>query len=185
MRNVFSVYRQRFAKGRVYSPIAYFCGALLRRRFTDAGALAWLRGSPMPNIRNDHRGTIVAGDVALYPDVTLICRPGARLSVGDGTYINRNTFLFAEKEISVGEDCMISWDVIITDTDGFGEERNPGGARPVKIGDRVWIGSKAVILGGAVIGDNVVVAGGSVVTGEVATGAIVATRPAHEIGRVE
>ncbi len=184
MRNAVSVYLERLRKGRVYSPLSYLLGASLRGRFTEAGAVAWLRGPPVPHI-DAGQGAIEVGDVGIYPGVSMICSRGGRISVGDNTYINRNTYLFAEEEITVGEECMISWDVIITDTDGYGELGNPGGARPVQIGKKVWIGSKAVILGGAVIGDGAVIAGGSVVKGEVEAGEIVASRPAKEIYRID
>ncbi len=184
MKNTLSVYVERLRRDRVYSPVAYLFGAFLRGRFTDAGAVAWLRGPPVPRI-DARQGEIVVGDVAIYPGVSMTCRRGGRIAVKNGTYINRNTYIYAEKEITVGEDCMISWDVIITDTDGFGETRNPGGAQRVRIGKKVWIGSKAVVLGGSVIGDGAVVAGGSVVKGEVKAGDIVASRPAKELYRFD
>jgi len=180
VRGTLAVYRERFARGRVYSPVSYLLGSFLRRRFTEAGAVAWLRGPPMPRIEK-RNGEIRVADVALYPGVAMVCRNGGRITVGDGTYINRNSFLYAEKEISIGEGGMISWDVIITDTDGFGERGGPGRTRPVSIGRNAWIGSRVVILGGSTIGDGAVVAAGSVVQGHVKPGEIVARRPAREL----
>jgi acetyltransferase-like isoleucine patch superfamily enzyme len=184
MKNAITVYKKRYSEGKVYSHLAYMLGAWLRRKFTDAGAVAWLRGPPVPEIKAKG-GSIVVGDVGIYPGVRMVCRPGARIKIDNGTYINRNTLLYAEKEITIGANAMISWDVIITDTDGFGEKGNPGGARPVRIGDGTWIGSKAIILGGADIGDGAIIAGGSVVSGAVNPGAIVVSRPAKELFRLD
>lgn len=177
---VLQVYRKHFAAGRRYSLPAYGLGALLRPRCTSAGALARLRGRPAPVIRNDG-GEIHLGDVGLYPGVRLTTTPGARITVGDGTYLNRNTMVYAEREVHIGKGAMIAWDVIITDTPGFGECPGTGESQPVFIGDGAWIGAKAVLLAGARIGEGAVVAAGAVVDHIVEPGAIVAARPARPV----
>jgi maltose O-acetyltransferase len=55
-----------------------------------------------------------------------------------------------------------------------------GGA--VVIGDRVWIGYRAIVLPGVSIGEGAVVGAGAVVTKNVEPYAIVAGNPAREIG---
>lgn len=52
----------------------------------------------------------------------------------------------------------------------------------VVIGNRVWIGYRAIILPGIVIGDGAVVGAGAVVTADVEPFAIVAGNPARKIG---
>jgi acetyltransferase-like isoleucine patch superfamily enzyme len=52
----------------------------------------------------------------------------------------------------------------------------------VVIGDRVWIGYRALILPGVSIGEGAVVAAGAVVTKDVAPFVIVGGNPAQEIG---
>ena len=54
-------------------------------------------------------------------------------------------------------------------------------ARPVSIGNDVWIGEKAIVLRGRV-GDGAVIGAGAVVTRDVAPRAIVAGVPARVIG---
>lgn len=49
------------------------------------------------------------------------------------------------------------------------------------IGNNVFVGVYAVILGPCTIGDNVTIGAGSIVVNDVATGAIVAGNPAREI----
>ena len=53
---------------------------------------------------------------------------------------------------------------------------------PVTIGDRVWIGYRALILPGVTVGEGAVVAAGAVVTKDGAPYAIVGGNPATEIG---
>lgn len=52
----------------------------------------------------------------------------------------------------------------------------------VVIGDRVWIGFRAVVLPGVIIGEGAVVAAGAVVSRDVAPYTIVAGSPARVIG---
>ena len=52
----------------------------------------------------------------------------------------------------------------------------------VRIGDRVWIAYRAIVLPGVTIGEGAVVAAGAVVTADVAAYAIVAGNPARQIG---
>jgi len=59
-----------------------------------------------------------------------------------------------------------------------------GEAKSVLIGDRVWIGSRNVILPGVTIGDNAVIAAGSVVVKDVAPNTLVAGNPAKHIKNI-
>ncbi|WP_269453174.1 DapH/DapD/GlmU-related protein, partial [Paenibacillus elgii] len=62
-------------------------------------------------------------------------------------------------------------------------ERNSGVeyGKPVKIGNNVWIGGRAVINPGVTIGDNVVIASGAVVTKDVPDNVVVGGNPAKII----
>lgn len=55
--------------------------------------------------------------------------------------------------------------------------------KPAKIGNDVWIGSGAVIMGGVAIGNGAIVGAGSVVTKNVEPYSIVVGNPAFEIGK--
>jgi acetyltransferase-like isoleucine patch superfamily enzyme len=106
-----------------------------------------------------------------------------RVSIGAGCNINSGVLLDGRGELTVGDLVNISEDVLLLTADH--DPRSPtfeGRARPIQIGDRTWIATRAIVLPGTVIGDGALVAAGSVVHGEVAPGTIVAGNPAIEIG---
>ncbi|KAJ2355183.1 hypothetical protein IWW50_003465 [Coemansia erecta] len=57
-------------------------------------------------------------------------------------------------------------------------------ARPVKIGNNVWVGGGAIILPGVTIGNNVTVGAGSVVTKDVPDNVVVVGNPARIVKHV-
>ena len=59
-----------------------------------------------------------------------------------------------------------------------------GSARSIYVGDRVWIGAGAIILGGVKIESDSVVAAGAVVTKNVPSRCVVAGVPARVIKKI-
>ena len=57
-------------------------------------------------------------------------------------------------------------------------------ARPITIGDDVWVGGNVTVLPGVTIGSGTVVGGGSVVTRSIPSGVIAAGNPARVIRNV-
>jgi acetyltransferase-like isoleucine patch superfamily enzyme len=158
---------------------AYVRGVLLRRKFASAGLLAVMPGRPRIQIIN-HGGQLHCDNVALFPGVRLECFAGARIALGNGTYLNRNTEIIAASEVRIGHDCKIAWDVVIMDTDQHGIGDQPAVTHPIHIGDNVWIGCRAIILKGVTIGHGAVIGAGAIVTKDVPPGAIV-TGPAAAV----
>lgn len=160
-------------------PLRYrLWGWWVSRRFTRAGWLACAPGFPKVRVRNQG-GTLEAGNCLFFPGVRLEVGERGRLSIGTGTYLNRNTEVIAWQAVTIGRDCMIGWDVLIMDTDQHPVPGRGLDNRPVRIGDRVWVGARATILKGVTIGDGAVVGAGAVVTHDVPAGAI-ATGPAAQ-----
>jgi acetyltransferase-like isoleucine patch superfamily enzyme len=129
-----------------------------------------------------------AGTVSLQRGVRIVV-DGGRLSIGHATNVNGlGTRLLCRESITIGSECTFSWDVQVLDND-FHAMTVDGTVRPsvapVVIGDRVWVGTRVVILKGVTIGDGAVIAAGSVVTSDVPAGTVAAGVPARPVGRVD
>lgn len=57
-------------------------------------------------------------------------------------------------------------------------------AKPITIGNNVWLGGGAIVLPGVTIGDNTVVGAGAVVTSDLPADVIAVGNPAKVIGKI-
>jgi len=108
------------------------------------------------------------------------------LSVGRSFFMSSASAIVAQRHVSIGDDVLISWDVLIMDGDGHriydanGKQRNS--PMPVMIGNKVWVGCRTLILKGVHIADGVVVAAASTVSKSItASDSIVAGNPAKVV----
>lgn len=90
------------------------------------------------------------------------------LCLGDGFNMTAESTIVCAKEIRFGCDCLLSWDILVMDTDEhplYNKENtriNPDKA--IRVGDHVWIGCKCVLLKGAEVPNDTVVAAGTLLT---------------------
>jgi len=168
---------------RKHSLLSLLLGLWLRFRFSRAGLVVREPGLPTIKVRNGG-GRIEVANCTFYPGVRLEVLRGARIRIGNGTYLNRNTEVIAQQEVTIGRDCKIAWDVLIMDTDQHGIGNASPIAKPVRIGDRVWIGCRAIILKGVTVGDGAVIGAGAIVAKDVPPGAVVVGQAARVIRRV-
>ena len=84
--------------------------------------------------------------------------------------ISGETKVISSNDISIGDDCVISWNSQIMDTDFHsiydenGNKQNQD--EKIIISNHVWIGSRCNILKGSYIPPGSVIASGSTITGE-------------------
>jgi acetyltransferase-like isoleucine patch superfamily enzyme len=116
-----------------------------------------------------------------------IRRIGVR--IGRNTRIGRNCTIDARSPLTIGDNVALSPEVMILA--GTHDVNDPEfadsevGPWAVTIEDRVWIGTRAMIMPGVTVGRGAVVAAGSIVTKDVPPLTIVAGVPAKPIGMRE
>lgn len=105
-----------------------------------------------------------------------------KISIGAHCSIPHFAFFVAGERISIGDHVVFGHAVQLYTSDH--DPDDPEFSRrdaPIEIHDRVWVGSRALILKGVVIGEGAVVAAGSVVTRNVPAFTIVGGNPARVI----
>jgi maltose O-acetyltransferase len=109
-----------------------------------------------------------------------------RLTLGEGTFLNRDCFIEAVADVTVGTGCQFGPQVMVLTSH---HERLPDGRierkatpLPVVIGDRVWIGARALILPGVTRGSAPHIAPGAVQTKDCRTPGTSAGVPAKPVG---
>jgi len=89
----------------------------------------------------------------------------ANLYFGDKFYITANSEIVCNDEIIFGSNCLLSWDILVMDTDAHPIKNLNGQTtnydQPISIGSNIWIGCRTTILKGTRIKNNCVVAVGS------------------------
>ena len=115
--------------------------------------------------------------------------PGAIIKIGNNVGISGAT-ISSSLSIHIGNNVLIGSGVLITDNDAHAlksEQRNNLACiiqKPISIEDNCFIGARAIILKGVIIGTGAVIGAGSVVTKNVNPFSIVAGNPAKIIGDV-
>ena len=128
------------------------------------------------------------GDNCVVNNTSIILdNEGAEIKIGNKTSIAKAQIVSLEPyKIEIGEDCMLSYDIEIRNTDShkiYDKDTNKriNEGNSVNIGNHVWLGMRALILKGVNIGNNSIVAGGSIVTKDVKANTIVSGSPARQI----
>lgn len=160
------------------------------KRFGQGSIINWptgnMYGERWISIGDD---TMIAGQVTLSAGMM----PGQQMMtdpvviIGDRCLIGRGSAIVGHYRIDIGDDVFTGMNVYITDQNhGYEDIAAPIGIQdpeddPVVIGSGSWIGSGAVVLPGARLGENCVVAANSVVRGEFPSYSVVAGVPAKVV----
>lgn len=114
-----------------------------------------------------------------------ICDYGYNIEVGENFYSNHNLVILDANKVKFGDN------VFIAPNCGFYtaghpldyKTRNKGleYAKPIEVGNNVWIGGNVVVLPGVTIGDNVVIGAGSIVTKDIPSNSVAVGNPCRVI----
>lgn len=117
------------------------------------------------------------------------CDFGYNIYIGENFFSNYNLVILDEARVSIGDNVFIAPDCGIY-TAGHPvniKQRNEGleYAKPVIIGDNVWIGGGVKIMPGVTIGNGTVIGSGSIVTKDIPSGVIAAGNPCRIIKTID
>ena len=163
----------------------------------------WFPASVPPNVRAGEGTWIYSSFSFLHYSSA---RPsGVRIGRSSGIYNGTHFDLGPDAEVVIGDYCAIVGAIIATNgrvevgdygfiahevviADQSAAMPYPRGKAPtspgVIIGANVWIGTRAIVLAGARIGEGAIVGAAAVVSGEVPPYSIVAGNPSRVVGSV-
>ncbi|MBR3884167.1 MAG: sugar O-acetyltransferase [Bacteroidaceae bacterium] len=116
------------------------------------------------------------------------CDYGYNIEIGENFYMNVNCVILDGAKVTFGDN------VFVAPGCGFYTAGHPIGAtlrnkgleyaKPITIGNNVWIGAQVCVLPGVTIGDNCVIGAGSVVTKDIPSNVVAVGNPCHVIRNI-
>jgi maltose O-acetyltransferase len=116
------------------------------------------------------------------------CDYGYNIEVGRNFFANHNTVILDAAKVTFGDN------VFVAPNCGFytaghpidANQRNAGleYAKPITIGNDVWIGAGVHVMPGVTIGSNVVIGGGSVVVKDIPSDSVAVGNPCRVIRKI-
>ena len=133
------------------------------------------------------RGLLGKSDGDTFINQPFYCDYGSNIRVGRRFFANFNFTVLDEAAVTVGDNCFIGPNVSIYtachSTDPIERNSRREWAKPVTIGDNVWIGGSVTILPGVTIGSNVTIGAGSVVVKDIPDGCVAVGNPCRVVKR--
>ncbi len=136
---------------------------------------------------------ITCGDhVAIGREAWLETTGGGSIYIGDRTTVGRRATISSLGKITIGKDCMISYQVSVLDHDH--EVQDPAvkpsegkltEPKDIEIGDECFIGANVCILKGVKLGKHCVVGANAVVTKSFPAYSVIAGNPAKLIRSIK
>ena len=118
-----------------------------------------------------------------------ICDYGYNIEIGENFYSNHNLTILDCAKVTFGDNVFIAPNVSFYTAEHpiDYKTRNAGleYAKPITVGNNVWIGGGATILSDVRIGNNVVIGAGTVVVRDVPDNVVVSGNPAKVIKEIK
>ena len=160
--------------------------AVLPFKASSAGRLSRIAGKLL--LKN--KGELIIGrNVSFhakpFPSSVTVGK-GARLTIGDNVFFNYGLDIGCTSSITIGRHSIIGPMVNMIDSNFHPvDSQDRSAAKPIVIGDNVWIGRGAIILPGVHIGSGSVIAAGSVVTRDIPSAVLSGGTPAKTLKEIE
>jgi len=125
-------------------------------------------------------------NISIFPSSYFII--GKNLKMGSHISIREHTYIDGDN-LTIGDNVMIAHgSSVVTGAHVYSKDkpmRDTLEDRPVVIGDNVWIGAGARVIGEVTIGDNVIIGANAVVTKPVPSNSVAAGVPAKVIKKLD
>lgn len=116
------------------------------------------------------------------------CDYGQYIELGENFFANYNCTILDSGGVTIGNHVMFAPNVsLYTVNHPLDPELRKDGweqARPIVIGNNVWVGGNVVILSGVTIGDNTVIGAGSVVTKDIPANSLALGNPCKVVRNI-
>ncbi len=120
-----------------------------------------------------------------YVEPNIFCGFGSNIKAGDNLFINNDCVFVDPNEIILGDNVMIGPQcglyTALHPLDAKTRIKGYESAKPIKIGNNVWIGGGVKILPGVTVGDNSVIGAGSIVTKDIPANSLAYGNPCRVI----
>ena len=140
----------------------------------------------MKEILKDLLGHVADDDLIINQPFR--CDYGRQIRIGKRFFANFNFTVLDEACVTIGDDCFIGPNVSIYtachSTDPVERNSREEWAKPVTIGNNVWIGGSVTILPGVTIGDNVTIGAGSVVVKDIPSNTVGVGNPCRVVKKI-
>ena len=127
-------------------------------------------------------------DADTFINQPFYCDYGKQIRVGKRFFANFCLTILDEALVTFGDDCFVGPNVSIYtachSTNPVERNTRQEWAKPVTIGNNVWIGGSVTILAGVTIGDKCTIGAGSVVTRDIPANSVAVGNPARVVKRV-
>ncbi|SNC66238.1 maltose O-acetyltransferase [Hymenobacter gelipurpurascens] len=128
-------------------------------------------------------------DTDAHLEAPLRCDYGYNIRLGRNVYANYNLTILDCALVTIGDNVFMAPNVLLT-TAGHPVEVAPriAGwefARPITIGDNVWLGAGVLVMPGVTIGENTTIGAGSVVTRDIPANSVAVGNPCRVIRQLE
>lgn len=146
------------------------------------GPRSWLYSSYA--FHHSHGAVSIGADCGVYNGTQFELGPDGAVEIGDFCTVV-GAIIATNGRVTIGDHTFIAHEVVIAGTPFALPPAEAAASRsaPIEIGAGVWIGHRAVILGGVRIGEDAIIGAGTIVTADVAPGATAAGNPTRILTR--
>lgn len=181
--------KEKMLAGELYDP--------LDRQLSHERLIARLRIKALNDTREnqlEERSKILKdlmpnAGAGLWLQPPFYCDYGTNIIVGENVFFNFNCVVLDVMQVTIGSRTLFGPNVqVYTATHPMNHKERGSGrefAKPIIIGDDVWVGGSVIVCPGVTIGDRSVIGAGSVVTKDIPADVFAAGNPCRVIMALE